>query len=215
MLPLTPSCPCLRRASYPGRISIVFDATLAAASPIKSPTVTDAVAKMRTFRDSPLREVASPSSSSSGLGPGSPAARKLKLDLEGGLHGQKGVIASKEVAFSSPGQSQMTQRYEPSGLRGAPVGGDFPEGGQMVTLMQVRQGTPPVPHTLMGSGVILDKVEELRGQLSQLHRWGGTGLSVGRGSLQDSAPEDTLLINPQWIDSLCSTGRETRILLTV
>ena len=118
----------------------------------------------------------------------SPAARKLQLNFEGGLKGTVASLATEEVegAFSSPGQSQATWRYEPRGAACDGVGIDSVSPLAM-TLMQVAHqdmGTSPMPpHAFMagtglspsslrmnGKDAFVGKIESLKGQVSQLHR---------------------------------------------
>jgi hypothetical protein len=163
----------LRLDSIPGRASIFFDVNLALASPVKP-----AGAKIRSSSLDMLGEGnVSPDAS---INQGSPAARKL--DLEERPVG--GDPTTKETAFSSPGLSLLTRRYEPSGSAWDSQSAALPMTATLIVhpVHQDAETYPahhtlttggfvsPAPRGLLGGDALLGKVEVLRGQVSQIHR---------------------------------------------
>ena len=148
---------------------------MATSSPVKSPVVSEAVAKIRTFRDSPRREdggsagggASSPGSSGAATA-GSPASRKL--NLEGG------VFAALKEGGGQGATDQLTQRYRPSG------GSTYPKDDPAAATMYTAPGEiQPVNHAEaiiassnldigLGPAEIVARVNDLKGQLSDLHR---------------------------------------------
>ena len=133
--------------------------------------VSEAVAKIRTFRDSPRRGGSagggdsSPGSSRATVG--SPASRKL--NLEGGAFAAMKETVGEGVTY------QLTQRYKPSGGRTDPM--DDPDAATMYTTGSFH----PVNHAEvaissqdlnggLGPADIVARVNDLKGQLSNLHR---------------------------------------------
>lgn len=154
--------------SVAGRAGILFDVALATSSPVKSPVVTEAVAKMRTYRDSPLKEQAAGSLTST-ASVGSPASRKLQLDFEGGTFAAHKAVGDGSATHENT--APLTHRYLPSGMShekmGNPALADPVFGNEVHSALHYEA----IDNAGLGSADILARVDDLKGQITSLHRW--------------------------------------------